>query len=226
MAVGAVVGGLVWARFGAAEPSSRTLAALLICLTLAQAAAAGVSANLVLVGAVLAVGALAASPTYVIAFSAADDLVEPEQRTEASTWVTVGANAGLAVGTAAAGLAAGIGGSAPFLLAATLTAGAEARQGFERQFSAPTSTIRSWVRACSTSSFSTSGRPAALRIDSAVDDHRGDDQVRDHAQVLGRPRVGAGQAGQVGGELALEQLDLVPDLLADGRAARRRARGR
>ncbi len=95
----------------------------------------------------------------------------------------------------------------------------------ERQFSAPTSTIRSWVRACSTSSFSASGRPATPRIASAVDDHRGDDQVRQHPQVLARPRVGAGQPGQVGGELALEQLDLVPDRLATagGPAARSRA---
>ena len=39
-------------------------------------------------------------------------------------------------------------------------------------------------------------------------------------------RVGAGQPGQVGGELALEELELVPDRLADGGRARRPARGR
>ncbi len=42
-------------------------------------------------------------------------------------------------------------------------------------------------------------------------DHGGDDQVGEDPQVVGRPGVGAGQAVQVGGELALEQLDLVPD---------------
>ncbi|GAB3200424.1 MFS transporter [Nocardioides hungaricus] len=126
MATGVVVGGLVWARSGVADPSRRTLVTLLVWLALGQAAAAGVTTSLVLVGAVLAAGMLAASPVYVIAFSTADDLVPAEQRTEASTWVTVGANAGTATGTAVAGLAVGMGGAAPFVLAGVLTAAAAA----------------------------------------------------------------------------------------------------
>ena len=60
-------------------------------------------------------------------------------------------------------------------------------QGFDLQFSAPTSTIRSWVRACSTISFSASGAAGGAEDRLGGGDHRGDDQVRQHPQVLGRP---------------------------------------
>ena len=42
-------------------------------------------------------------------------------------------------------------------------------------------------------------------------DHGGDDQVREHPQVLGRPVVRVGEPGEVRGELALDELDLVAD---------------
>ena len=50
-------------------------------------------------------------------------------------------------------------------------------------------------------------------------DHRGDDQVGQDLQVLGGPGAGVGQPGQVGGELALDQVELVPDRGAHGRGA-------
>lgn len=126
LAVGAVIGGLVWARHGAGTPSRTTLAALLLWLAVAQAVTAGTTSHLVVLGAVLAIGALATSPVYVLAFSAADTLVPPEQRTEASTWVTVAANAGVTAGTAMAGFTVGLGSGAPFVLAAMLSATAAA----------------------------------------------------------------------------------------------------
>jgi len=104
----------------------RTFILALVLLAVAQVAAAGATTRLALVAAVLAVGALATSPVHVLAFSRADALVPPQRRTEASTWVTVGANLGTTAGTAAAGAAAGLSGSAPFELAALLTAAAAA----------------------------------------------------------------------------------------------------
>jgi hypothetical protein len=120
MAVGAVVGGLLWARLGTSSSPGRPLALAFGCLALAQAAAAAVAFDVVLVGVVLAVGSLVTSPVYVLAFSQADALVPPDRRTEASTWVSVGSNLGTSAGTAVAGLLAGAGGGAPFLLGAGL----------------------------------------------------------------------------------------------------------
>lgn len=121
MATGAVIGGLAWARFGPATPTGRSLAALLLPLSLIQAAAAALADHLPAVGVVVALGALATSPIFIVGFSAADRLVPARQRTEASTWVSVSANAGTACGTAGAGLIAALDGSAPFLLAVPLT---------------------------------------------------------------------------------------------------------
>jgi len=121
MATGAVVGGLVWARFGPATPTSRSLALLLLPLGLVQAAAGGLADHLAATGVIVAVGALATSPIFIVGFSSADRLVPARQRTEASTWVSVSVNAGTACGTAGAGLIAATDGAAPFLLAAPLT---------------------------------------------------------------------------------------------------------
>jgi MFS family permease len=124
LAVGAVVGGLLWARFGAAGPAGPSFVVLLGCLACVQALTAGVTTHLVVVGAVLAVGGLVTSPVYVVAFSTADALVPADRRTEASTWVTVGANTGMSTGTAVAGFTVTLSHSAPFLLAAALSVGA------------------------------------------------------------------------------------------------------
>lgn len=123
LATGAVVGGLLWARIGINEPSA-ALPALLCHLALTATAAAVLTAHLIAFGSALAVGALATSAVYVAAFSAADTAVAPEQRTEASTWVTVATNAGTALGTAVAGLASRSGPSTALVLAAALACGA------------------------------------------------------------------------------------------------------
>ena len=47
--------------------------------------------------------------------------------------------------------------------------------------------------------------------------HRGDDHVGQHPEVIGRPVRRVGQPGEVSGQLALDELDLV----ADRRAHRR-----
>lgn len=132
MATGAVVGGVLWARFGRSDPNGLVLAALLVPVAAAHLLAGGAAPNLFLVGILLAVGTLAVSPIFVVAFTATDQAVPAAQRTEASTWVTVGANAGTAVGTALAGVLAGLGGSAPFLLAGTFVAAAAATAAVSR----------------------------------------------------------------------------------------------
>lgn len=71
---------------------------------------------------VLALAGAAAAPLWVLAYTAADEEVDPAARTEASTWVTTSANLGSAAGTALAGvLVAGTGTAAPLWAAATLT---------------------------------------------------------------------------------------------------------
>lgn len=123
LAVGAVTGGLLWARHGRSHPAGRVLALLLVVLALAQGVVA-VTGGLLAAAVVLAVGALATSPVFVVAYAAVDERVLPSRRTEMSTWVNVGVNGGSALGTAFAGLAAGGGAALPFALAAVLSAGA------------------------------------------------------------------------------------------------------
>lgn len=121
MAAGAVVGGLLWARSRRSRPPGRTLAVLLTAVALAQLGAALVVPDVVGVGVALALGALATSPVFVVAFTAADGLVPPERRTEMSTWVTVAINGGSALGTAVAGLVVTNGLTPVFLTAAALS---------------------------------------------------------------------------------------------------------
>ena len=98
------------------------------------------------------------------------------------------------------------------------------RLGRELQCRAPTSSIRSWVRAVSRMAGTVSGRAFTMALGRA--DHERDDQVREHPQVLGGPVGRVGQPGEVGGQLALDEVDLVPDGLADREAARPPAPGR
>ena len=121
MAAGAVVGGLLWARHGSGTPSGPVLAAILTVLAVGQGLTAAVTPELVAMGAMLALGALATSPAFVVAFSLADSIVAAPRRTEASTWVTVSANLGNSVGTAGAGAVTAVGAPAPFVTAALLT---------------------------------------------------------------------------------------------------------
>lgn len=141
MATGAVLGGLLWVRFGRSDPGGLVLAALLVPVALAQLLTGAVAPNLIYVGVFLALGTLAVSPIFVVAFSAADLAVPAAQRTEASTWVSVGANAGTAAGTALSGLVVGLNDSAPFLLAGALTAAAAAIAAMSRQPAPETATM-------------------------------------------------------------------------------------
>jgi MFS family permease len=123
LAVGAVTGGLLWARHGRSHPAGRVLALLVAVLALAQLTVA-LTGGLLVAAVVLAVGGLATSPVFVVAYAAVDERVPAGRRTEMSTWVNVGVNSGGALGTAGAGLLAGGGAALPFVLAAGLSAGA------------------------------------------------------------------------------------------------------
>lgn len=121
MAVGAIVAGLFWARLRRDPPWATALGLLLLISACAQLGAAVAAPHLVFVGVLLiAVGAMAA-PVFVVAFTGADSLVAPEQRTEASTWVSTALNGGNALGTALAGVVVALGLAAPFGFAACLT---------------------------------------------------------------------------------------------------------
>ncbi len=120
MAVGAIGGGLAWSRLKQEPAWTLALVLLLLVGALAQVGAALASPHLVLVGAALVASGLVAAPIYVVAFTASDALTRPEQRTEASTWVSTTTNVGNAVGTAAAGSIAGLSGAAPFVMSAAL----------------------------------------------------------------------------------------------------------
>ena len=121
-AVGAVAAGWAWSRTRRDPPWPRALAALMGVAVVAQVGAALSAPGLVLVGACLvAVGATTA-PVLVVAFTGADALVPPEQRTEASTWVSTALNGGSVLGTALAGAVLGLGPASPFWCAAGLSA--------------------------------------------------------------------------------------------------------
>jgi hypothetical protein len=122
MAVGAILAGLAWARLRQDPAWPTALGLLLLTSGVAQAGAAVAAPHLVLVGVVLIAVGGAAAPVIVVAFTGADSLVAPEQRTEASAWVSTALNGGNALGTALAGLVLMLGPAAPFAFAACLTA--------------------------------------------------------------------------------------------------------
>lgn len=120
MAVGAVLAGLAWTRVRRELSWPPALGALLLVATLAAAGQSIAAPNVLLVGAFLTLSGAAAAPIFVVAFLAADTLVDPGQRTEASTWVSTSFNCGNAVGTALGGFILALGQSAPFLTATCL----------------------------------------------------------------------------------------------------------
>ena len=126
MAVGAIVAGLGWARLRRDPGWPTALGLLLVTSAVAQAGAAVAAPHLVFVGILLIVVGAAASPVFVVAFTGADSLVAPEQRTEASTWVSTALNGGNALGTALAGLVLALAFAVPFAFAACLSAFAAA----------------------------------------------------------------------------------------------------
>jgi predicted MFS family arabinose efflux permease len=116
--LGSVAGGLLWARRRHRGDRFRQLALLLAVLATGLTAAAA-TPGLVTLGIVMAVTGTAMAPLFVVAYVAADDLVEPRQRTEAGTWVNVANNAGTAAGAALAGTLGAVSG---FLAGAALLA--------------------------------------------------------------------------------------------------------
>jgi len=123
-AVGASAAGFAWTRLRGEPAWTSALAALLLLTATAQVGALATAPHLVLVGAFLVLCGAAAAPVFVVAYTAANGLVMPEQRTEASTWVITAINGGNATGTAVAGLVLAVSDNAPFALAALLSASA------------------------------------------------------------------------------------------------------
>jgi predicted MFS family arabinose efflux permease len=127
-----VAGGLLWARRRHRRDRFRQLAFLLAVLATGLTAAAA-APDLVTLGLVMAVTGTAMAPLFVVAYVAADDLVEAHQRTEAGTWVNVANNAGNAGGAALAGALGAIPGFLAGALMLAITAAVLARITHQRQ---------------------------------------------------------------------------------------------
>ncbi len=113
IAVGSVAGGLLWGRLQPAWPVGLTLSRLLTIIGAAALVASAVD-PFWMFAAALAVGGMAISPIYVVAYRASDSHVEPAEITEASTWVNTVNNLGMSLGGAASGfLVSGFGARAP-----------------------------------------------------------------------------------------------------------------
>lgn len=124
-----VTGGLAWGarRHRRAWPAqlAGTLGLLGISLCVASAMTSWWLLGVVLVGAGLAV-----SPSYTVAFVAADAETPPHLRTEASTWVSTITNLGSSGGTALAGVVVGAwGAGAPLAVAGVVALVAAAAAG-------------------------------------------------------------------------------------------------
>ncbi|WP_029212914.1 MFS transporter [Arsenicicoccus bolidensis] len=129
VAAASVIGGLAWGarRHRRAWPAqlAGTLALLGISLCVASAMTSWWLLGVVLVGAGLAV-----SPSYTVAFVAADVETPPHLRTEASTWVSTITNLGSSGGTALAGVVVGAwGAGAPLAVAGVVALVAAAAAG-------------------------------------------------------------------------------------------------
>ena len=103
IAVGSVVGGLLWGRRRHTRTPSAHLAGLIGALGVGIAISAGAT-SLTTLGALMAVTGLAIAPLFVVSYLAADDLASEHQQTEASTWVNTANNIGSAAGASVAGL--------------------------------------------------------------------------------------------------------------------------
>lgn len=102
LALGSVIGGLVWSRNPHERPRSTQLLGLMAVFALGIAAAAQM-ANLVGLGIALFVAGLGISPVFIVSYIASDGLVPKGQRTEATTWVNTVNNFGWSGGAAVAG---------------------------------------------------------------------------------------------------------------------------
>ncbi len=103
LSAGSAIGGLLWGR-GRHEASYRRQSALLLLALVAGLVALAAVGNVAATAVLLAVTGLAVAPLFVLGFVAADDLVPPGSRTEATTWVATAANVGAAIGAALFGV--------------------------------------------------------------------------------------------------------------------------
>lgn len=103
VAVGSVLGGLVWGRLRPSWSWARSLTRLLTFLGAALLLASAFG-SYGLFAVALALAGLAISPVYVVAYRASDLLVDPAEVTEAGTWVNTATNLGISLGGAASGL--------------------------------------------------------------------------------------------------------------------------
>lgn len=102
IALGSVVGGLVWGHLPHRHGRGLQLAGL-TAVVAATLAAGSLTANLVVLGAVLAVGGAALSPLLVLAYLAVDELAGGIAATVTATWANTAFNAGGAAGGALGG---------------------------------------------------------------------------------------------------------------------------
>lgn len=109
VAVGSVVGGLLWGRLRPACSVGRSISRLLTLLG-ATSLTASMANPFWLFGGVLVVAGMAISPIYVVAYQESDHLVGPSAVTEASTWVNTVNNLGVSLGGVASGLLVSHGG--------------------------------------------------------------------------------------------------------------------
>ena len=110
VAVGSVAGGLLWGYLQPAWSTGRSLSRLLMLIGAAALVASALN-RYWLFAAALAVGGVAISPIYVVAYQTSDKLVAPAEVTEASTWVNTVTNLGISLGGAASGLLVSHGGA-------------------------------------------------------------------------------------------------------------------
>lgn len=110
VAVGSAAGGLLWGRLEPAWAWGRSLSRLLTFIGIA-ALIAGALGSFWPFAAVLALGGLAISPIYIVAYQASDSLVDPAEVTEASTWVNTVNNLGISLGGGLSGLLVSHGGA-------------------------------------------------------------------------------------------------------------------
>lgn len=102
LAVGGGLGGLAWARAHHRRPVSVQLGGLIGVSAAAMLAVTG-APTVWLLALALALFGLVDSPSFIVAYLAADDLVPAQHRTEATTWVITASNVGLSIGAAGAG---------------------------------------------------------------------------------------------------------------------------
>ena len=102
LALGSVMGGLLWGRATHRRQRSTQLLALMTVFALGIAAAS-VTQNLIALAVALFAAGLGLSPVFIVSYLTSDDLVVQSQRTEATTWINTFNNFGWSGGAAVAG---------------------------------------------------------------------------------------------------------------------------